>query len=133
MLTVPTYIDRSAVHGIGLFSKEPIGPGQIVWEFNPLIDLKFSPETWENMRRSLSPHSFRNLVTYSYKQQGSLFVCLDNAQFMNHCHTAPNVAQDQDQDRMFAARPIAAGEELFCDYLAYSDTDDVHSRNLSFV
>lgn len=130
MLTVPTYLDRSVMHGIGLFSKNVIGAGQTVWEFSPLIDLKFSLAEWHELRRNLSPHSFCNLVNYSYKEKGCLFICLDNAQFMNHSQQEPNVIQDLDQDRMYSAREIAPGEELFCDYFAYSDSDDIHVRNL---
>lgn len=131
MLTVPTYLDRSQVHGIGLFSEAVIDSGQTVWEFCSLVDLQFSPRAWQNLRHKLSGHSFRNLVTLSYKQKGDIYICLDNGQFMNHCHSHPNVAQAQEGDRMYALRAIEAGEELICDYFAYSDSDDIHCRNLS--
>ena len=39
MLLVKTYIERSAIHGMGLFSGEFISEGTVVWKLMPGLDL----------------------------------------------------------------------------------------------
>ena len=41
MLNIKTYLDRSLIHGIGLFTNQEIMAGSIVWEFNPAVDLVY--------------------------------------------------------------------------------------------
>ena len=131
MLTVPTYLDRSLLHGIGLFSASFLAEGTLVWEHNPRVDLTFKPDQWEELKRELSPYSFDTLRIHSYKEKGCLVLCLDNARFMNHCCSLANVCQDPEKDRMFATRDVATGEELLCNYFEYSDCDDFHVLNFA--
>ena len=126
MLRIKTYLDKSPLHGIGIFAGEEVPAGTVIWEFNPLIDLEFSPERWGDMRRRLSPPSFREVEKYSYKEKGRFIVCLDNAQFMNHDNTDYNVSNSADGNSMIAGRMIAAGEELICNYFEYCDQDDAN-------
>ena len=131
MLTVPTYLDRSSLHGIGLFSGSFLAEGELVWEYNPRVDLTFKPDEWVVLKRELSSCSFDNLRIHSYKEKGRLVLCLDNARFMNHCCSLANVCQDPEKDRMFATRDVATGEELLCNYFEYSDCDDLHVVNFA--
>ena len=39
MLLVKTYLDKSLIHGVGVFADEFIKKGTLMWEFNPLIDV----------------------------------------------------------------------------------------------
>ena len=55
MLKVKTYLAVSAVHGIGLFADQDIPGGAAIWEFNPMVDLEFSCEEWQQLRKSISP------------------------------------------------------------------------------
>ena len=43
MLLVRTYLDRSAIHGIGLFAAERIPKGTVLWRLEPSIDLLLGP------------------------------------------------------------------------------------------
>lgn len=131
MLTVPTYLDRSLLHGIGLFSASFLAEGVLVWEHNPRVDLTFEPDQWMALKKELSSWSFENLRIHSYKEKGCLVLCLDNARFMNHSGSLANVRQDREEDRMFAARDVEAGEELLCNYFEYSDCDDFHVVNFA--
>jgi len=131
MLTIKTYLDRSTVHGIGLFAGEQIPAGRVIWVFNPAVDLEFSLEQWQELRRKISAPSFASLVRHSYKEDDRVYLCLDNAQFMNHDPEKDNIRQDPTDNTMHAMRDIAPGEELFCNYFDYSDPDDIHLRRLS--
>ena len=130
MLRIKTYLDKSPLHGIGIFAGEEVPAGTVVWQFNPLVDLEFSPEKWAAMRQELCPFSFQEVEKYSYKEKNRIVVCLDNAQFMNHDETAYNVENAADGKDMLARRPIAAGEELVCNYFEYCDCDDANLEKI---
>lgn len=130
MLRIKTYLDKSPLHGIGIFAGEDVAAGTVIWEFNPLVDLEFSPAKWAVMRRELCPPSFREVEKYSYKEKGRIIVCLDNAQFMNHDGTDYNVRNSAGGNNMIAGRSIAAGEELVCNYFEYCDKDDANLEKI---
>lgn len=125
MLKVATYLDVSAVHGIGIFAGENIAAGTVIWEFNPHVDLKYSPVEWEKLKKSVTTQSFAALERYSYKENDHYWLCLDNAQFMNHCDDSYNVINES-ACLMRARWDIKPGEELLCNYFQYSDSDDKH-------
>jgi len=126
MLKVKTFLDVSAIHGIGIFADENIVKGSVIWEFNPYVDLVYTPEQWCTLAANISIQSFAALRHYSYKEKGNYYVCLDNAQFMNHCAVDFNVENQQDANQMLARHDIKKGEELLCNYFQYSDHDDEH-------
>jgi len=130
MLRVSTYLDRSTVHGIGIFAADDIPAGTLIWEFNPLVDLTYTPAEWESLRQAAAPVSFSALERYSYKEGGFYHLCIDNAQFMNHSDTAYNVVNTP-ANTMLARHEIRQGEELLCNYFQYSDADDVHAQRLA--
>jgi len=124
MLTIKTYLDRSPIHGLGLFAGEPIPKGATVWAFHAAIDLAYSPDAWESLKQTVTPVCFAELQKYAYKQNGTYYICFDNAQFMNHATAEYNVGNNACDDTMYAMRDIAAGEELLCNYHDFCDADD---------
>lgn len=124
MLRVRTYLDRSIIHGIGLFADEDIPEGRVVWEFSAQVDLVFGKAEWERLLEYCAPESMEQIRKYSYKEGQRYYVCFDNAQFMNHDPARANVISGDTLDSMVAARAIRTGEELLCDYFEYSDPDD---------
>ena len=130
MLNVKTYLDRSPIHGICLFANQEIMAGATVWEFNPAVDLIYSLEQWDSLKAGISAQSFANLIRLSYKEEGLIYLCIDNAQFMNHSETPDNVVHGSLKSRMSAIRTISKGEELICNYMSCSDPDDFHARNI---
>lgn len=131
MLTVSTFLDRSAVNGIGLFAREPIDRGHVVWEFHPAVDLVYTAERWAGILAGVSPAARQSLRRYSYKAGNRFWLCTDNAQFMNHGGRLSNIGNQADADVMVALRDIRAGEELLCDYYEYSDPDDCHLARIT--
>jgi SET domain-containing protein len=115
MLLVKTYLDRSTIHGIGLFAAEPIRKGTIIWRMNPTIDIQLTAEAVE----SLVPAAREQIVKYTYLDPvlRRYVLCGDDARFFNH-DDAPNCLDvpDAEGGRTVAKRDIAVGEELTCDY-----------------
>jgi SET domain-containing protein len=118
MLLVKTYLDRSAIHGIGLFAAERIAKGTVVWRLSPEIDFLVAAETIA----ALHPASREQIEKYTYLDRvlGEYVLCGDDARFFNHSDT-PNCLDYPDErgGTTVAARDIERGEELTCDYATF--------------
>ena len=116
MLLVRVRVDRSPIHGLGVFAAEPIQAGTQVWRFTPGFGLDVDPDL---VRGQPDPLRER-LLNYGYvdPRLGRYILCCDDARFLNHSDT-PNLRPDFALDRYgvdVAARNIATGEELTVDY-----------------
>lgn len=116
MLRVHARVGVSTIHGLGLFAKEFIPSGTIIWEFGPGFDLEIPDSAVE----LLSPPAQQQLRHYAeYFAEQRLFVLSgDDDRFTNHSDT-PNTRQENTGTTypiVFAARDISAGEEITCDY-----------------
>lgn len=120
MLLVKSFLKFSEIHGVGCFTAEKISAGQIVWKRDPILDVEINAKTIETFHPAVQ--SF--LHVYAYGQiRGSTktyILCGDHARHMNHSLN-PNLLESGDGNNI-AARDIAAGEELTCDYTTF-DTD----------
>ena len=116
LLLVPVRLDRSPIHGTGVFAAEAIAEGVPVWRFTPGFDLDLDPVVVD-----AQPAHFRKaLLHYGYvdPRLQRFILCCDDARFMNHSDH-PNLRIDFAADPRgvdIAARDIAAGEELTVDY-----------------
>lgn len=116
MLLVRVRLDRSPIHGLGVFAADAIARGTAVWRFTPGFDLDMDARLPE-----AQPPHFRDWLTnYGYidRRLGRFILCCDDARFLNHSDQ-PNLRPDYALDRYgvdVAARDIAAGEELTVDY-----------------
>ena len=70
MLKVKTYLDRSGIHGIGLFAGEKIKANQHVWAFHPMVDLVLEPSQWLTMEKEVAETSFAQVRQLAYKEGG---------------------------------------------------------------
>ena len=118
MFVVRTVLLKSLIHGIGVFTLEPIKKGQLIWEFNPVLDIRI-PETEldsypEAAREYIRIHSYVEIVD----SRRVMTLCTDNSQYVNHS-LDPNMIESEDGLSDIAARDIAAGEELTCNYYAF--------------
>lgn len=122
MFRVPTYLTRSPIHGLGVFTPVFIPRATLIWSFDPDIDWSLSPEDIERF-----PSVYRDrLKSYCYlDENGAYILCGDNARFMNHSEE-PN-CDDWTTGSTIAHRDIQPHEELTCDYRAF----DVESRGES--
>ncbi len=125
MILVKSKLDKSSVHGIGLFAKEFIAKGTLVWKFDERFELVLSKEELAK----LSPAAKEQFLNYAYisKKTGRYILCFDDSRFFNHslsanvkCEVPEN--PDSDDDLVcFATRDINLDEELTCDYREFDD------------
>lgn len=128
LLLIKTKLAPSNIDGIGLFAAEPVEAGTVVWRFDPSIDIRLDKTQIDE----LVPASREQITKYTYREQGTdLYVlCGDDARFFNHS-PIPNCIDvcECGNGVTIAARDIAAGEELTCDYSLF-DQDLIEGRYL---
>ncbi|HSB05409.1 MAG TPA: SET domain-containing protein [Thermodesulfobacteriota bacterium] len=116
MLLVKARVDKSPIHGLGLFAAEFIPKGTQAWRFTPGFDLDLDPHILNTQ-----PDHFRDqLLHYGYidSRLNRYILCCDGARFINHSDT-PNIRPDFSLDRYgvdIAVRDIEIGEEITIDY-----------------
>lgn len=114
MLLIPTFVARSAIHGYGLFAAAPVAAGTVLWRLDREADLCLTPEQLAAVPEPLQ----ERLRYHAYLDRRGFYVYgSDNTKFMNHAD-APNCV-DLNDDEAVAARDIAAGEELTCNYRSF--------------
>lgn len=114
MWIIKTSIDRSDIHGLGLFSQEDIPAGLPVWRRNPLIDIKVE---WNDQAiASMPTHVAKSVRSRSYVDHatGVRTFGIDGDAFVNH-QDIPNVVFDSNGDG-YASRHIIIGEEITNNY-----------------
>ena len=119
MLMVETELRASPIEGIGVFLKEPVRAGQLIWRFDSRIDRVFSDRELSEMPADLQ----RFLRTYStlHADLQLWVLCGDNGRFFNHSQS-PNtrslgIAFGDD----VAAEDLESGVELTSDYRTICD------------
>ncbi len=122
MLLVKSFLKFSDIHGVGCFTAEDIKAGQIVWKFDPVLDVEIDETLISTYPEAI--RSFLNMYAYGQHDGGkkTFILCGDHARHMNHSEN-PNLVEAGDGNAYnIAARDIKSGEELTCDYNAF-DTD----------
>jgi SET domain-containing protein len=116
MLLVAVYLDKSAIQGIGVYSKNPIPRGTLIWQLDLLFDRLIETSVYEAQTGPVKDY----LDRYAYPRRSDpRFIVFeaDDARYMNH---ADDPSCDFSAgDFAFALHDIAAGEELTCNYNAF--------------
>ncbi len=120
MLLIKASARPSPIHGLGCFTEEPIRKGQVVWRFDPRLDLVIPYDALGTFPKPAQ--DFLNMYGYVTMQgdRKVIILCGDHAKHMNHSDT-PNCldAFIEGVEVNIAARDIAPGEELTCDYYSF--------------
>ena len=113
MLIIKTEAKPSTIHGIGCFAKQAVVKGQVIWEFHPQADRKYTLEELAKLPTAVIEH----LRTYAWLNpaDGNILFSGDHSKFFNHSNH-PNTSMTSDGYQCIANRDIAAGEELTSDY-----------------
>ncbi|MCI5130331.1 MAG: SET domain-containing protein-lysine N-methyltransferase [Candidatus Electrothrix sp. EH2] len=128
MLLIKTYLDKSPIHGIGVFAGEFIPKGTLVWKFDPLIDIILTPEQVSNLPKTAGEFIESVGIPYPFGTD-NYCLALDNAQYMNHSPEY-NLQPNSEGDR--ALIDIPAGIELTVNYFLEDhrmDISDFQSDN----
>ena len=113
MLVVRASLRPSGIHGLGCFTDEPIAQGQVTWVFDARVDVRIAADELATMPEPFQ--AYCDLYGYAEIVDGRrvITVCGDHSKHMNHS-LRPNILSQGEND--VAARAIAAGEELTCNY-----------------
>jgi len=126
---VDTELGLSEIHGIGVFLKEPVRAGQLIWRFDSRIDRVFSGAELAEMPEAMQ----RFLRTYStHHAELDLWVlCGDNGRHFNHSETPSTRSLGIAFGDDVAATDLAAGTELTSDYRTICDAMRLYGPDFS--
>jgi SET domain-containing protein len=124
MFVVRVELKPSAIHGFGCFAAEFIKKDQLVWQFDPRVDITIPVEQYNDFPPAVQ--EMFDTWTYVEEQDGVevMVLCGDFAKFINHSDR-PNLYLSEDGSKNFAARDISIGEEITCDYFGFDKDADV--------
>lgn len=116
MMLIANYVAPSTIHGTGLFTKNPIPKGTLVWKHEHSFDRFFT----HHEIKSFPPNTQEYLRIYAWSSRTNphgVYYDMDNGRFMNH-NPDPNLLPPEDGNdfELYATQNIPAGAELTCDY-----------------
>ena len=115
MFLIDTYLGKSKIHGVGVFSKQNVKKGRKIKEVRPEFEIEFDQNNLPRM-----PLALANFIeTHSYeKELGSnvLVMGIDNEKYINHSKD-PNV-----DDAGIALKDINIGDEITANYKDFDDS-----------
>jgi SET domain-containing protein len=115
MFVVRTRLGPSTIHGMGAFAIEPIRKGQVVWQFDPRVDIRMTASELSKFPPAVQEHIISHCYVEMQRGEKVIVLCADNAQYINHS-LDPNMIDIEDGLVDVAARDIAVGEELTSNY-----------------
>jgi SET domain-containing protein len=109
MLLVRTYIDKSAIHGLGVFADEFIRKGSKVWKFVEGFDRAWSPREFAKL-----PKPARDFIQWhGYRVDGEILLTADHDHHMNHSERSNTKWSN---GHIVATRDIRRGDEITNNY-----------------
>jgi hypothetical protein len=109
MLLVKTYLDRSAIHGLGVFAGEFIPKGTRIWRFVDGFDRVYTPQAFARLPQPAQDY----IQIHGYQVDGEILLTVDHDHHMNHSDDANTCWRI---DHIVAKRSIARGEEITNNY-----------------
>src|SRR5690348_18125441 len=109
MLLVKTYLDKSPIHGLGVFAAELIPKETKIWRFVEGFDRCYTPKEFARLPKQAREF----LKSYAYKVDGEILFTVDHDHYINHSD-APNTYLHNGY--AIAARDIPKGREITNDY-----------------
>jgi hypothetical protein len=109
MLLVKTYLDKSPIHGLGVFAGEFIRKGTKIWRFVEGFDRFYSPKQFARL-----PKPARDYIRqHGYRVDGEILLTVDHDHHMNHADRPNTLLRN---GYAIARRNIRKGEEITNDY-----------------
>jgi len=130
MIHIEYKLDKSAHHGVGLFTSQDIDAGEVVYTANPLLDVNITIGEFEDLEKSEQDE----IRWWGFFDQPSQrwHVDFDVSKFINHSFEG-NITQSSDHDEAYliASKDIKAGEELVQNYLEFETEEDLINRGIN--
>jgi len=115
MLLVKTYLDKSPIHGIGVFAGEAIPKGTKIWRFVAGFDRWYTPEQFARL-----PKAARDFIKHhGYRVDGEILLTADHDHHTNHSDKPNTYLRN---GYAIASRNIRKGEEITNDYREFDAT-----------
>jgi hypothetical protein len=112
MLLVKTYVNKSRIHGLGVFAGETIRKGAKIWRFVFGFDRYYTRK-----RLAKLPKAARDYIKlHGYQWKNEILLSMDYDTFMNH---SENANTDFRNGYVIARCDIRKGEEITNDYRAF--------------
>jgi SET domain-containing protein len=109
MLLVKTYLDKSRIHGLGVFAAEFIPKGTRIWRFVDGFDRVFTPGQFAQL-----PKPAQDFIRHhGYRIDRQILLTVDHDRHMNHSENANAVWRD---GYIIARCDIAKGAEITNNY-----------------
>ncbi len=109
MLLVKTYLDKSRIHGLGVFAGEFIRKGTRIWRFVDGFDRVFTLGQFAQL-----PKPAQDFIKHhGYRIDRQILLTVDHDRHMNHSENANAVWRD---GYIVARCDIAKGTEITNDY-----------------
>lgn len=118
MFIIDTYIGVSEGKGLGVFAKNPIKKGTIIWEFIDGLDIKVHKNIVDGLNESQK--TFIN--KYFWREDDYYYSSCDDSRFQNHSETPNSICFGETQ--MIALSDIESGEEILVNYSSFDDDYD---------
>jgi len=129
MIHIKYILDKSSVHGIGLFADQDVKKGELIYSASPALDLNISQEKFDSLR----PKEQQEIKYWGFwvEAEKVWHVDFDNSKFLNHSEWG-NVTQDFSHPEawLVALRDIKQGEELTQNHLEFESKDDLSRRGI---
>jgi len=118
MFIINTYIAKSDIEGVGVFTAEDLKAGQVISKFEPDFDRLVPTDEY----LAAPPHMKALLDRYAFphpEKPEFIVYEVDNCRFVNHSDY-PNT-DFSNFAAAVAIRDILAGEELTCNYAEFCE------------
>lgn len=126
MIHINYYIGKSELEGVGLFTKENLKKGDLIYTPSPLLDVDIDQLEFDNLK----PQEQKEVEYYGYfhSKTQKWHVAYDAIRLLNHSDVS-NVTQDEDMV-MVALCDVPSGSELVQNYREFLPPTDEHFKRI---
>jgi SET domain-containing protein len=132
MFCIKAELKPSPLHGMGVFSKEFIRKGDIVWKFEVGMDVKIHSDKIKTLTDGQKYH----IMKFFWKSGDYFYSSCDISNYVNHSNNPntaiKNIGEEDEKIVMEALKDIQEGEELTQDYGLIGDYDIRLEDNVHF-
>ena len=129
MIYIKYKLDKSKIHGIGLFTDENLKMGQLVYTASPILNINITQEQFN----SLDEKEKREVRWWGFWDEPNnvWHVDFDASKFINHSFKPTLTQNSSHKDAyLITTRKVKKGEELTQNYLEFEAEKDLRKRGI---